>query len=261
MTCAEDPRHVHARRTALPLVPDRERRRTLLLLPSAGGRTRRVRPRRQLALDRGGRVARGRCRFRLEPLARGGRGREGLATAALRALRGLFGELALRRSSSARRRRRPRDAGDLKHARANLRRLESQWAGAVRGGAGFTRRSGKSSTKRHAPSSREASTAIEASEWNEVTDRYRDKKLQPYPRRASRSSWRPSRASGRRSWAGSRRAVSCRPRASLPRRSWRSAGSTSSSFASAAALQGHGRTGVPLRSCDRRSRAEGAKGP
>jgi hypothetical protein len=62
------------RERLLSLVPDRERRRTVVFLPAAGSRAGLVRPRRCMALDRGDRVARpGRAAGRLFHRPRGGR--------------------------------------------------------------------------------------------------------------------------------------------------------------------------------------------
>ncbi len=109
----------------------------------------------------------------LEPFAAGRA--EGLATAALRALRGLFGELALR-SSARLRDDVDRETQAISSCEANLRRLESQWQ-ELCGEAGFLAKR-KELDEAHAAFTGLA--AIENGEWSEVTDRYRDRKLQPY---------------------------------------------------------------------------------
>lgn len=100
---------------------------------------------------------------------------EGLATAALRALRALLGDLALRSSARLR--------DELYHERqqlgareANLRRLETQWA-ELCGDALFRKK------RRQLEEARAAFLGLEAleeSEWGEVTSRYREKRLLPY---------------------------------------------------------------------------------
>ena len=100
---------------------------------------------------------------------------EGLATAALRALRGLFGELALRRSA------RLRDEVDrerqaIAQCESNLRRLESQWK-ELCGDRAFLERRKQLDEARAAFANLKA---VEEAEWAEVTERYREKKLQPH---------------------------------------------------------------------------------
>ena len=109
------------------------------------------------------------------PPAEAGVSMEGLATAALRALRGLFGEVALR-SSARLRGELDRETQELSACEANLRRLESQWAELCGEGPFAARR-------RRLQEARAALVglkAIEEAEWEEVTSRYRDKKLAPY---------------------------------------------------------------------------------
>lgn len=98
-----------------------------------------------------------------------------LTTAALRALRSLFGEIALKAS--------PRLRGDLDRERqeiasceSNLRRIEAQWT--QLGGEDAFRARRKQLDEAHA--SFAGLAALEESEWAELTDRYRDRKLEPY---------------------------------------------------------------------------------
>ena len=149
---------------------------------------------------------------------------EGLATAALRALRDMLGEVALR-SSSRLRRELEREKQEIDACESDLRRLESQWAelcgerrfmakrleleAAAHGASPASRRSKTASGRRSRASTARRSCARSC--------------------RASRWSSPASRAWGRPSSAASPRVASRRPPTSRPKPSWRSAASTSSS--------------------------------
>lgn len=98
-----------------------------------------------------------------------------LATAALRALRSMFGDVALKTS--------PRLRGDLERERQelagcedNLRRVESQWAQLCGDDAFLARR--KQLDEAHTAFA--GLEMIEENEWAEVTGRNRDRKLEPH---------------------------------------------------------------------------------
>jgi DNA-binding helix-hairpin-helix protein with protein kinase domain len=102
-------------------------------------------------------------------------GAPGLATAALRALRAVFGELALRRSERLRDEvERERQA--IAACEGNLRRLESQWKELCSERPFLERRRQLDEARASFGSLK----SLEEREWAEVTDRYREKKLQPY---------------------------------------------------------------------------------
>ena len=109
------------------------------------------------------------------PADEAGTGLEGLATAALRALRGLVGDVALR-SSARLRAELERETQELAACEDKLRRLETQWA-ELCGEAPFATRQKKLVEARAAFA---GLTALEEGEWEEVTSRYREKKLRPY---------------------------------------------------------------------------------
>ena len=100
---------------------------------------------------------------------------EGLATAAMRALRGLFGDLALR-SSARLRSELDREAQALAVCEQNVRRLQSQWAELCGEGLFVSRRQ----RLHDARAALGGLKQLEESEWEEVTSRYREKKLVPY---------------------------------------------------------------------------------
>jgi DNA-binding helix-hairpin-helix protein with protein kinase domain len=104
-----------------------------------------------------------------------GAGVEGLATAALRALRGLFGDVMLRNSARVRGEL-ERETQELAACEQNVRRLEAQWA-ELCGEAPFATRQKKLQEARAALAGLKL---LEESEWEEVTSRYREKKLKPY---------------------------------------------------------------------------------
>jgi DNA-binding helix-hairpin-helix protein with protein kinase domain len=100
---------------------------------------------------------------------------EGLATAALRALRELVGDVALR-SSSRLRRELEREQRGIAACETNLRRLETQWA-ELCGDQRFA------ALKRELEQARRAYERlgeVEDAEWEEVTSRHRDLKLKPF---------------------------------------------------------------------------------
>ncbi len=108
-------------------------------------------------------------------LARGHASVEGLATAALRALRELLGDVALRTSSRLRREV-EREKQDIDACQSNVRRLEMQWA-ELCGDQRFV------AMKRELEAARAAYErlgGIEDAEWDEVTNRHREKKLRPF---------------------------------------------------------------------------------
>jgi DNA-binding helix-hairpin-helix protein with protein kinase domain len=102
-------------------------------------------------------------------------GLEGLATAALRALRGLLGDVALR-SSAYLRAESEREGQAIATCEANLRRVETQWQ-ELCGEAHFV---AKRKQLAEARAALDGLKALEESEWEEVTSRYREQRLKPY---------------------------------------------------------------------------------
>lgn len=100
---------------------------------------------------------------------------EGLATAALRALRGLFGDVALR-SSARLRSEQERELHAIEDSASNVQRLEAQW----RELCGERLFVAKLKELQQARAGFAALAATEEREWEEVTDRYRERKLKPY---------------------------------------------------------------------------------
>jgi len=100
---------------------------------------------------------------------------EGLATAALRALRDLLGEVALRTSSRLRREL-EREKHDIDACQSNVRRLESQWAELC----GDRRFTALKHDLQEARASYEGLKPVEDAEWEAVTSRHREQKLRPF---------------------------------------------------------------------------------
>jgi DNA-binding helix-hairpin-helix protein with protein kinase domain len=100
---------------------------------------------------------------------------EGLATAALRALRDLLGDLALRRSSRLRREL-EREQHDIDACQTNVRRLESQWQELC----GPRRFLTKKRELEEARAALAGLRALEDAEWEEVANRHREQKLRPF---------------------------------------------------------------------------------
>jgi DNA-binding helix-hairpin-helix protein with protein kinase domain len=100
---------------------------------------------------------------------------EGLATAALRALRELVGDVALR-TSGRWRRELEREQQRIDAAQDNLRRLEVQWADLC----GDQRFLARKRELEQARAAYERLREVEEKEWDEVTSRYRDLKLRPF---------------------------------------------------------------------------------
>jgi DNA-binding helix-hairpin-helix protein with protein kinase domain len=100
---------------------------------------------------------------------------EGLATAALRAVRDLVGEVALR-SSSRLRRELEREKQEIDACETNLRRLESQWAQLC----GERRFMAKRLDLEAARTSFAGLKEVEDREWEEVTSKHREQKLRPF---------------------------------------------------------------------------------
>jgi DNA-binding helix-hairpin-helix protein with protein kinase domain len=100
---------------------------------------------------------------------------EGLATAALRALRNLVGDVALRASARVRGEH-AREQEAIAACVANLHRLAVQWQ-ELCGDAAFGARRRQLDAARAELANLKA---LEEREWDEVTERYRDKRLAPY---------------------------------------------------------------------------------
>ena len=113
----------------------------------------------------------------LPPLSRAGAqvSAEGLATAALRALRELVGDVALR-SSSRLRRELERERQEIDSCETNVRRLENQWEELC----GERRYLAKRRELEEARAAFGRLRETEDAEWEEVTSRHREKKLKPF---------------------------------------------------------------------------------
>jgi DNA-binding helix-hairpin-helix protein with protein kinase domain len=108
-------------------------------------------------------------------VASGGSRIEGLATAALRALRDLVGEVALRTSGPFRQAI-ERERESISACETNLRRLETQWQELC----GEQRYLAKRRELEQARTALVALEALEESEWEELTSRHRDERLRPF---------------------------------------------------------------------------------
>ena len=100
---------------------------------------------------------------------------EGLATAALRALREMLGDVALR-SSSRLRRELAREEQELARCTDEVRRLEAQWAELC----GARRFAAKRRDLEEAKALLTRLQELENSEWDELARRFREKKLRPF---------------------------------------------------------------------------------
>ena len=100
---------------------------------------------------------------------------EGLATAALRAIRDLVGEVALRTSGRFREEL-ERERESISACETNVRRLETQWQALC----GEQRYVAKRRELEGARASLVALEALEESEWEELTSRHQDDRLPPF---------------------------------------------------------------------------------